>query len=233
MQLVSIPLTSRCSQMPARAQKRAKRRRSSNGYGSPTSEADLIEGSRCRSRKDFSKFDFTAFAQATPGIIRKVCAPGFFDTREKCSSLRWYFDGRKIRFAGAREEYPPDHIFGTGPGYAAVGSELHVTSSTLLDSHGDKMDRLEERIREQAYHIWKEEGCPEGRAEAHWEEARRVLSPNDSQTQRIRNEIQLETVQATEMPFAAVSERQKQASRPKRTARRAGATKPRSKRPPS
>jgi hypothetical protein len=95
------------------------------------------------------------------------------------------------------------------------------------------MDWLEERIREQAYHIWKEEGCPEGRAEAHWEQARRVLSPNDSQTQRIRNEIQLETVQASEMPFAAVGERQKQASRPKRTARNAGATKPRSKRPPS
>jgi Thiolase, C-terminal domain len=36
-----------------------------------------------------------------------------FSIREKmCSSLRWYFDSRKIRFAGARQEYPPDHISG-------------------------------------------------------------------------------------------------------------------------
>ena len=29
------------------------------------------------------------------------------------------------------------------------------------------MDRLEERIREQAYHIWKEEGCPEAVSYTH------------------------------------------------------------------
>ena len=95
------------------------------------------------------------------------------------------------------------------------------------------MDRLEERIREQAYHIWKEEGCPEGRAEAHWEQARRVLSPHDAQTQRMRNETQMEAAHATEVPFAAVSERQKPTSRAKRTAANAGVTKPRSKRPSS
>jgi hypothetical protein len=95
------------------------------------------------------------------------------------------------------------------------------------------MDWLEERIREQAYHIWKEEGCPDGRAEAHWEQARRVLSPTDSQGHRIQSEIQIETVHATEAPLAAVGERQKQASRRGRTAPNAGARKPRSKRPPS
>ena len=95
------------------------------------------------------------------------------------------------------------------------------------------MNWLEERIREQAYHIWKEEGCPEGRAEAHWEQARHVLSPNDPQAQRIRNEIQIETVHATDAPLAAVGERQEQASRPKRTAPNAGARKQRSKRPPT
>jgi hypothetical protein len=42
------------------------------------------------------------------------------------------------------------------------------------------MDSLEQRIREQAYHIWMEEGCPEGQADAHWEQARRVLSASDS-----------------------------------------------------
>ena len=91
---------------------------------------------------------------------------------------------------------------------------------------------LEERIRERAYHIWKEEGCPEGRAEEHWEQARRALSTDGSQAQRVRHEIQLETVPATEVPLSAISEHQKQASRPKRTAANAGARKQRSTRPP-
>lgn len=30
----------------------------------------------------------------------------------------------------------------------------------------------EERIRERAYFLWQAEGCPEGRAEAHWALAR-------------------------------------------------------------
>jgi hypothetical protein len=31
----------------------------------------------------------------------------------------------------------------------------------------------EERIRERAYRIWESEGRPEGRQDAHWEQARR------------------------------------------------------------
>lgn len=37
----------------------------------------------------------------------------------------------------------------------------------------DHRDR-EQRIRERAYQIWVQEGRPEGRAEAHWEEAREL-----------------------------------------------------------
>jgi Protein of unknown function (DUF2934) len=33
---------------------------------------------------------------------------------------------------------------------------------------------LERRIRERAYHLWLAEGCPEGRAAAHWDLARRL-----------------------------------------------------------
>jgi len=33
---------------------------------------------------------------------------------------------------------------------------------------------LQQRIRERAYAIWQAEGCPEGRAAAHWELARRL-----------------------------------------------------------
>ena len=34
---------------------------------------------------------------------------------------------------------------------------------------------LEEKIRLRALEIWKEEGCPEGRAREHWEQAEREL----------------------------------------------------------
>ncbi|HYH23661.1 MAG TPA: DUF2934 domain-containing protein [Azospirillum sp.] len=33
----------------------------------------------------------------------------------------------------------------------------------------------EERIRRRAHEIWEREGCPEGRGDAHWEQARREL----------------------------------------------------------
>ena len=36
-------------------------------------------------------------------------------------------------------------------------------------------DNLEQRIRAQAHRLWEEEGRPEGRAEAHWDAARRLV----------------------------------------------------------
>lgn len=33
------------------------------------------------------------------------------------------------------------------------------------------MDDLEKRIRARAYKLWLEEGCPEGRADVHWDQA--------------------------------------------------------------
>jgi hypothetical protein len=39
------------------------------------------------------------------------------------------------------------------------------------------MQDLEQSIRERAYHLWIESGCPDGNAEAHWLAAQReVLS---------------------------------------------------------
>jgi len=32
-------------------------------------------------------------------------------------------------------------------------------------------DDLEQRIRERAYEIWENEGCPEGRGDEHWQQA--------------------------------------------------------------
>lgn len=37
----------------------------------------------------------------------------------------------------------------------------------------------EDRIRDRAYAIWEREGCPDGRHEAHWEQARRELQDED------------------------------------------------------
>ena len=36
-------------------------------------------------------------------------------------------------------------------------------------------DNLEHLIRAQAHRLWEEEGCPEGRAEAHWHAARQLV----------------------------------------------------------
>jgi hypothetical protein len=41
------------------------------------------------------------------------------------------------------------------------------------------MDR-EKRIRDRAYQIWKEEGCPDGKAAEHWEQARRMVENEES-----------------------------------------------------
>ena len=39
----------------------------------------------------------------------------------------------------------------------------------------------EDRIRDRAYAIWEREGCPDGRHDAHWEQARRELLDEERQ----------------------------------------------------
>jgi hypothetical protein len=38
------------------------------------------------------------------------------------------------------------------------------------------MDDFEKRVRERAYKLWQEEGCPEGRADVHWDKARELVA---------------------------------------------------------
>jgi hypothetical protein len=40
-------------------------------------------------------------------------------------------------------------------------------------------DDREQRIREHAYRIWERDGRPDGRADAHWEEARLYVAVED------------------------------------------------------
>lgn len=42
------------------------------------------------------------------------------------------------------------------------------------------MDDFEKRVRERAYKLWREEGCPEGRAEVHWDKARELVAIEDN-----------------------------------------------------
>jgi hypothetical protein len=41
------------------------------------------------------------------------------------------------------------------------------------------MDR-DKQIRDRAYQIWQEEGCPDGKAAEHWEQARRMIEKEES-----------------------------------------------------
>ena len=38
----------------------------------------------------------------------------------------------------------------------------------------------EERIRQRAYRMWEAEGCPEGRADAHWDKAAELVAIEDN-----------------------------------------------------
>ncbi len=57
----------------------------------------------------------------------------------------------------------------------------HVSRGGPLTPYGDvlelrlqKFERTEQRIRERAYFLWREEGCPENRADEHWHRAREL-----------------------------------------------------------
>jgi hypothetical protein len=43
------------------------------------------------------------------------------------------------------------------------------------------MSNLDQRIRERAYQIWLEEGCPEGQEKAHWDMAAELVAIEDGQ----------------------------------------------------
>jgi hypothetical protein len=50
------------------------------------------------------------------------------------------------------------------------------------------MDDKEQRIREIAYSLWKEEGYPEGRADEHWAAAEAVVDAQDGERENIKDD---------------------------------------------
>ena len=64
------------------------------------------------------------------------------------------------------------------PEAEALHARPHVSRGGPLTPYGDalelklqKLDRTEQRIRERAYLLWHQEGCPENRADEHWHRA--------------------------------------------------------------
>ena len=63
----------------------------------------------------------------------------------------------------------------------ALQARPHVGRGGPLTPYGDVVElrlqafeRMEQRIRERAYFLWRHEGCPEGRADEHWHRAREL-----------------------------------------------------------
>ena len=59
-----------------------------------------------------------------------------------------------------------------------LGTQMHVERGGPLQPYGDEHGSLvmtkegvERETRERAYILWQAEGCPEGRADAHWHDA--------------------------------------------------------------
>ena len=64
------------------------------------------------------------------------------------------------------------------PEAEALRARPHVSRGGPLTPYGDalelklqKLDRTEQRIRQRAYLLWQQEGCPENRADEHWRRA--------------------------------------------------------------
>ena len=62
---------------------------------------------------------------------------------------------------------------------------VHVGRGGQLTPYGDVLEirrqsqeRAEERVRTRAYFLWRQEGCPENRAEEHWRQAYGIEAPH-------------------------------------------------------
>jgi Protein of unknown function (DUF2934) len=49
----------------------------------------------------------------------------------------------------------------------------------------DTKQEMEQRIRERAYFLWVQDGCPDGHADQHWERATKIETALEGDDQRI------------------------------------------------
>lgn len=57
-----------------------------------------------------------------------------------------------------------------------------------------RQQESEQRIRERAYFLWQQDGCPDGRAAQHWEQACRV------EAERERSELRVDIEEEDSFP---------------------------------
>ena len=69
----------------------------------------------------------------------------------------------------------------------SLHGRVHVGRGGQLTPYGDVLEtrrqaqeRAEEHVRTRAYFLWRQEGCPENRAEAHWRQACLIEAHNAS-----------------------------------------------------
>jgi hypothetical protein len=87
------------------------------------------------------------------------------------------------------------------------------------------MDDFDERVRQRAYRLWVEEGCPEGRSDAHWDKARELVAIEENHrhtTKPVVNEPWGEPVEPIEAvknagEFPTMTDLSEQQAAPKRT----------------
>lgn len=81
-----------------------------------------------------------------------------------------------VKAAVAAEIVPPTEA-------KKLKARRHVSRGGPLTPYGDALQikheqqmRLEHRIRERAYFLWQEAGCPDNQVEEHWHRAKEVES---------------------------------------------------------
>src|SRR5262245_48370485 len=81
---------------------------------------------------------------------------------------------------------------------------------------GAAMDDFEERVRQRAYRLWVEEGCPEGRSDAHWDKARELVAIEENQKLATKP-VQIEAIENAG-GFPALTDQGEEQAAPRRRA---------------
>ncbi|MGZ3195925.1 MAG: DUF2934 domain-containing protein [Croceibacterium sp.] len=68
----------------------------------------------------------------------------------------------------------------SAPTLRASGAIAELITRSETDPSNTTEDYREQRIRTKAFYIWLDEGCPEGRAEAHWDMATELMAIEDN-----------------------------------------------------
>jgi hypothetical protein len=74
-----------------------------------------------------------------------------------------------------------------GSGQKATDTQAENGTHGQLEPRSTTPDR-NDRIREIAYSLWLDEGCPEGEAERHWSTAEAMVESEPSERKRIEGE---------------------------------------------